>query len=183
MHKNLLAIARAVAVVGATGALLVGATHAAFTSAPVSLTNNTLASATAALQVQSTSGNFGATDAGMNFPALLPGVTSSPFTFYLNDSGSSNLDVTASIPEDLDSGSIPPGDVTLEFTNVTEGGATASYTLGQMENGNQFALPGTTPQLTPGNFDTYQVTATLAGSVTTPGTVPAFTLNFVGTQQ
>ena len=181
MSRSSWAIVRAVGVIGATAAIVVGATFAAFTSNTASLTNNTLASATADLQVQSTSGSFSTTDAGMNFSALLPGVASSPFTFYLKDNGSADLNVTASIPESLSSSTIPLNDVTLTFTNVTETGS-VSYTLDQLNNGQVMALPGASPQLTPGNFDQYSVTATLDNSLTTSGTVTPFTLNFVGTQ-
>jgi hypothetical protein len=76
MNARSLAITRAVAVIGGTGALIVGATFAASNIGTVSLTGNTL-SATAGLQIApdnaGSPGTFDVTTTGFDFGSLAPG--------------------------------------------------------------------------------------------------------------
>jgi hypothetical protein len=184
---------RAVGTMGAVAALVGGITFAQLSSSPVTLTNDTLDSATASLGIGlstscTTSSN---TQTGMDFTNLLPGVASSPFAFCLTNTGGAStgtpLNLTISTPTTDNIGNIPFGDVTLAVTcggAGTDDGSAVNFsaTLSSINN-NPTSLSGNALSNTPGsNVWTCQATATLANSVTTSGgTVTPFELDFVGT--
>lgn len=92
-------LVRALGVFGIVAALVTSVTFAALQS-QATLTNNTITSATAGLEVKS-SGSFAAQDAGFVFSGALPGGPAVPATghaFQLRNSGTANLVVAASIP-------------------------------------------------------------------------------------
>lgn len=92
-------LVRAFTVFGMVAALVAGVTVAALQS-QATLTNNTIASATADLQVKST-GSFAAQDAGFAFTGVVPGGPAVPAVgndFQLRNNGDIDLNVAASIP-------------------------------------------------------------------------------------
>ena len=92
-------LVRAVAIFTGVVALVSGVTFAALQS-QATLTNNTIASATAGLQVKST-GSFASQDAGFAFTGVLPGgpaVPASGNAFQLKNNGTIDLNISASIP-------------------------------------------------------------------------------------
>lgn len=96
MTTRRMAISRAVVAIGATLTLVAGVTFANLSST-ASLTNNTLATATADLQVQ-TGGGFGSTAQGFTLTNVVPGTNTPDFLFNLKNNGGVPLVVTAHIP-------------------------------------------------------------------------------------
>ena len=92
-------LVRASVVFAIVAALVAGVTYASLQS-QATLTNNTIASATALLEVKST-GSFAAQDAGFAFTGVVPGGPAVPALgndFQLRNSGDVDLDIAASIP-------------------------------------------------------------------------------------
>jgi hypothetical protein len=170
---------RAVGTMGAVMAVVGGVTFASLQSNTVALTDNTLVSATAHLQIGGTNGDScaGASDgpqAGMSFSGLVPGVQSAAFPFCLSNTGDIPLNVTTGIPT-VFTGTIPPSDVTLDMT--CGDGGTSSGTLS--------AYTGGTPLGTLANGATTDCNAkvTLSPSyVGSGGSVTPFEIDFVGNQ-
>ncbi len=96
MTTRRMAISRAAVAIGATLTLVAGATFANLTST-ATLTNNTLATATADLQVDTGSG-FGSSAQGFMLTNVVPGVNTTPFAFDLKNNGGVALAVTAHVP-------------------------------------------------------------------------------------
>jgi hypothetical protein len=177
-------LARAVLVIGAVAALVTGVTYAQLTSNTVTLTNNTLAAATAHLVLESgdadCTGVTTTTGAGMSFPDLVPDVESAPFTFCLGNDGDVPLDISVSIPTDISGSTIPANKVTLKL--VCDHIGTVENTLDAFNSPLVF---------TTGPLSTFTVDANGAGCVATAkldasvssGSVTPFQLNFVGTQE
>lgn len=169
---------RAVGTVGAVAALVGGITFAAQTSNTVKLTDNTITSTTAALQIAGvacTNTAPGTTTAtGFTVGPLAPGATSSAQTFCLWNSGTANLDVSVTSPTNFSTSAIPASDVTLNFTC---GSTVKSYLLSALTS------PSVVDQdpLGAGTGVSCTVTATLDPSITTGGTVTPFELDFTGT--
>lgn len=178
MTKQSFAIARAFGVIGATVAMVAGVTFANLTSNSVTLTSNTLASATAALQIKS-GGGFDVTDTGFNFIGLLPGNTSAPFTFILKNTGTADLDVTMATPALSTTGGLSLAQVTFTFTPV--GGGAAQVITGDVLSTSSVLLNG--GPLAAGTTKNYTVTAKISSAYSGSGaTVNPFTLTFTGTQ-
>lgn len=95
MSKRTIAIARATGVIGATAALIVGVTFAALSST-VTLTNSSITSASADLQIWNGS-IFTTTAPGFTVTNLVPG-TGQEFPFYLKNNGGVPLNITAAVP-------------------------------------------------------------------------------------
>lgn len=179
MTKQSFAIARAVGVIGVTVAMVAGVTFANLTSNSVTLTNNTLASATAALQIKS-GGGFDVTDTGFNFAGLLPGQTSSPFTFTLKNTGSADLNVTMAAPALSTTGGLLLSEITFIFTPIG-GGSAQTITGDVLSSATNIALNGA--PLVAGTTKAYTVTAKINASYSGAGaTLNPFTLTFTGTQ-
>lgn len=96
MTTRRMAISRAVVAIGATLTLVAGATFANFGST-ASLTTNTLDTATADLQVQTT-GGFSSNAQGFTLTNVVPGTDTPDFLFNLKNNGGVPLAVTAHIP-------------------------------------------------------------------------------------
>lgn len=90
------AISRAIVSIGATMALVVGVTFANLGST-ATLTSNTLSTASADLQINTT-GAFGSTAQGNSWTNVVPGNDTLPFLFDLKNNGGVNLGVTAHVP-------------------------------------------------------------------------------------
>jgi hypothetical protein len=197
MNRKTIAIARGVGVIGATVALLAGVTFAALTST-ATLSDNTLATATANLTVSNDGTTFGATEAGFTVAGLVPGsgVTD---PFYLSNTGGVNLGLTLqAVPNPSDSTITETGttsatdlsNVTVVVTNLNTGNSN-TYTLAQLVSGVQpltdalnAGVTGTTsPVNAPGDYSVhFDINpATVVGGG--PATVSGFDLVFAGTQQ
>ena len=92
-------VLRATGVIGTVAALVTGITFAALSS-QATLTANTIASATADLQVNNTdnAGAFGATDTGYAFTGIIPGGAGSNVgNFQLKNNGTATLSLKLSV--------------------------------------------------------------------------------------
>ena len=90
-------VVRATGIICLTAALVTGVTFAALSSS-APLTNNTLASATANLEVDSQNDGFATTDPGFTFTGIVPGgVGSGDSSFKLNNAGSTDLEISVNL--------------------------------------------------------------------------------------
>lgn len=176
---------RAVGTMGAVAALVAGITFAQQTSNTVTLNNNTLDSATATLAISSVAGDTSCTTTpsssatGMDFSSLVPGVSSAPFDFCLDNTGTAPLALTVSTPTTFSSTppAIPPSDITLAFS-CNNGGGTLTTTLDTLSSATAF----TSSSIAAGTNSACTVTATLTSSYSSSGgDVTPFVLDFSGT--
>jgi len=174
---------RAIATMGAIAALVGGVTFAALTSNTVALSPNTLSSATASLAIgpgtscPELAGNGPVQ--GFNNVKLVPGTTSAPLPFCLENNGDIPLNLTVAIPQAAFNGDtgVPPSAVTLDIT--CDNGGHSNGTLDQYTGG----TPLGTLSNTGTNIAKCNATATLASTYTESGkTVPSFDIDFVGNQ-
>jgi len=175
--KSINPMVRAVGTMGAVAALAGGITYASLQSNTVALTNNTLVSATAELQIGSNAEAFSSTSvAGMN-STLTPGVPSS-FTFYLKNNGGVPLNITANVPTIVSSSAVPASQVSLSFDC---GGGPVTFTLDAWAAGSA-VIPG--GPLTAGSTWTCTEKATLSSGYSGAGgaAVTPYDVNFVGNQ-
>ena len=169
---------RAIGTVGMVAGLAVGISFAAQTSNTVTLTDNSVTSTTAALQIADaacTTAPGTTTATGVTVGPLAPGDTSTPSSFCLWNAGTADLDVSVTSPTNFSTSVIPASDVTLNFTCGTT--AVASVKLSALSTP---TVVDSSP-LAAGTGDTCTVTATLDPGVTTGGTVTPFELDFTGT--
>ncbi|HUD11710.1 MAG TPA: hypothetical protein VMS08_04835 [Candidatus Saccharimonadia bacterium] len=96
MNKRSFAIARAVAVIGGTGALIVGVTFAAGLTSTATLAGTSESTASANLGIWNGSA-FASSAPGFNITNLVPG-TGVTDNMYLQNSGGVPLAVTANVP-------------------------------------------------------------------------------------
>jgi hypothetical protein len=110
---------RAIAVVGATGALVTSVTYATLQSPTATLTGNTINSATATLLVGTASASstaFGATHSGFTFGNVVPGGPAMPASgnvFYLRNTGTATLAVKLAV------GGTPTNTYAVDLSKVT----------------------------------------------------------------
>lgn len=97
MNARVMQAARSVGIIGATVALISGVTFAALTSNSVTLSDNTISSATASLLI-SNGGAFSTNETGFHVTGLVPGTGSTPNNFYLENNGGVALALTAHVP-------------------------------------------------------------------------------------
>ncbi|MDB5163394.1 MAG: hypothetical protein JWS12_11 [Candidatus Saccharibacteria bacterium] len=167
---------RAVGVIGVVAGLVSAVTFAQLTSNTVTLTNNTLTSATAALQISNDNSTYGSTAPGMSFTTLTPGVQSSAFTFFVKNNGDVPLNITTHIPGDFTGSSIPADQVTL---TINCGGGDLTKTIADL-NASAWTIPGS--PLANANTWTCTAKALLNSSFSGSGSVTPFNMDFVGTQ-
>ena len=99
--RSISPIARAIGVIGAVAVLVTTVTYAALQS-QATLTENTIASATAELEVSNDDVVYDESVTGFDFEGAIPGGASSdPETFYLRNSGDVDLDISATVPTAL----------------------------------------------------------------------------------
>jgi len=188
MSKHALTIARGAGVIGVTMALMVGATFAALTSNPVTLSNNNITSATASLKVWNGS-TYDVTATGFTVNNLIPGSGSGDLPFYLENDGGTPLDLSVTVPTaPTASGFTGWDNFTVKIKNNV--GAETDTTMQALLAGqvplNGLALPagatgnGGVPN-TEGNFTVaFDINKTaVTGSQATVG---SFNLVFTGTQ-
>jgi len=89
-------VLRATGVIGVTAAMVTGVTFAALNS-QATLTDNTISTATAGLEVGLAADNLSATEDGFDVTGLVPG-TGVDQDFYLRNIGDTPLDVTVNVP-------------------------------------------------------------------------------------
>ena len=173
-------IVRAVAVIGATAGLVTGVTFAALQSNTVALSPNTLSSASALLSIGSGTscpqGNTSATP-GFTNVKLVPGVTSAPVAFCLDNTGDIPLNITAQVPDSFSGSQVPADQVTLTLSCPTLGNLSGTL--------NNYFNPVYFPGLALGTGPTENCNATvkLDANYTNSGqTVNQFDIKFFGTQ-
>jgi hypothetical protein len=189
MNARSLAITRAVAVIGGTGALIVGATFAAVTNVGmVSLTGNTFA-ATQGIQI-SNGGVYGDTASGFNFGNAPVGKEGSPKqNFYLEDVTNSTTGVALSVAG-ANCGTFAGLIQSKVHVNIEKNGGTVvdSPTIAKLcgATNNSVNLDPTNSPAIGGAGTKYDVWITLDPGAVTPGSLnPAsngFDLNFTGTE-
>lgn len=178
--RNINPVVRAVGTMGAVAALVGGVTFANLQSNTVALSPNTLSSASAALAIGAGTscpqGNTTSTT-GLN-TKLVPGQTSAPFGFCLDNTGDIPLHITAQIPTNFSVSAIAPTDITLTLTCPTIG--TLSGTLDQYSS--PAAFPG--PALVQNTPEDCTATATLSAAYSGSGSQSAtpFDIVFVGNE-
>jgi hypothetical protein len=96
--RNINPMVRAIATMGAIAALVGGVTFAQLTSNTVALTSNSIDSATATLQISNDNSTYSNSATGFTFSGVVPGGAASPNqTFYLKNTGSTDLTLSSSI--------------------------------------------------------------------------------------
>ena len=98
--RSISPVVRAVGVIGAVAILVTSITYAALQS-QVTLTNNTIASASTDLQINNTDngGTFVDTDTGFAFTGAVPGgAESSVGNFQLKNNGTADMNITVKVP-------------------------------------------------------------------------------------
>ncbi len=176
---------RAILVVGAVMAIATGATFAAMQS-QATLSDNTISSATAELQVKSAGEDFAASDAGFDFTNLVPGAaygTAQNFSLKNNGTVDLNVQVYAETVAATGTGVLDKSKVMVKFTNVSAG-ESWEYSLAQLESVVR-NVPGastgfTDVSLAGAETDDFQVQVKLdAGAITGSGPVSVNDFDFV----
>ncbi len=124
MTKRGMAITREVGVVGATAAVMTGATFAALQS-QVTLADNTISTTTASLRIWNGTG-FATTAPGFKVTDLIPGQWSTPQNFSFRNDGGVPLTLTATVPRGSARGQlsgVAPEDVQIRITDLQTGEA------------------------------------------------------------
>ncbi len=119
MNKRTLAITRAVGVIGASAALVVGITFANLGST-ATLSNNTISTATAGLEVQIVDSGFAQSQQGFTITNLVPGQNSDPFYFNIRTTGAVPLTLTAHVPAVPTYGGFNPGGFSGVHIKITQ---------------------------------------------------------------
>jgi hypothetical protein len=118
-------LARAIGVIGVVAALVAATTYAALQDT-ATLTNNTIASATADLQISNTTGDPPVcgtpsnTATGFNFVGIVPGgADSQTETFCLHNAGTADLSIAVNVPTAPTWTVLPGGSVDNAQVDVT----------------------------------------------------------------
>jgi hypothetical protein len=183
LNKQSLGIAKSLAIIGSTGALVIGATFAATGVGTASLTSNTFSVGTGGVLIASDNsgspGSYSTSVAGFNFGSLTQGGSSPTEHFWLKNGTTSTIALTAAAAN-VTTSNLDPTMVTihLEKTGTTQDD---SATLSSLTSGSQ------TLTNAPGTSDTngieYSVWITLGSSAVTAGSTAQanFDLNFSAT--
>jgi hypothetical protein len=170
-------IARAIAVMGATGALVTGVTFAALQNT-ATLTDNTITSTTDGLLVDSDGDNtFAPSDEGFDFVDVDPGTTSDAKAFKLKNATDGPLDINVQVmgEEPLPAG-VDPTDITFHFDTNGDAAADVSATWAEIINGTTDGVP-LNLNLDPNEVADVTVAVEIDASVSDDVTITAF--NFV----
>ena len=183
IRKRSLEIVRSLAVIGSTGALIIGATSAATTVGTASLTGNTFSVGSGGVQIapdnSGAAGTFGSSTAGFNFGALTEGGTSPTHHHFWLKNGT---DATIAVAETATNVSAPNLDTTKVKVHVEKTGTTTDdmASLSSLNTGTGLTLSD--PPATAGTE--YDIWVTLdSGAVNTGSTTgnASFGLDFTGT--
>jgi hypothetical protein len=191
LSKRINPVTRAIGVFGAVAIVVGGVTYAVMQS-QATLTNNTISSATASLQVDNTddaTNGFGTSDVGFQFTNLVPGAGyGDPQNFSLHNAGTSNLQVTVYATAGTVTGVLDKNKVHVKFTNTSlSTPGSVEYTLAQLE-ANFNGLPGVVgtdflDTSTPGETNEFEVQVKLDEGATgaSGASNSGFNLVFTGT--
>lgn len=187
VSKRTLAIIRAVAVMGGTAALVVGATFAA-TVGTASLTGNTF-SATQGLTISTDGSTFSGSVTGFNFGNVPTGTTGSAVqTFYLEDVSGGDTPLGVSVAAST-CGTFTGLDPTMVNVNIEEesgttpSGTVDTATLSDLCGSSPLTLSTANEPATGSTPTKYQVWLTMGSSAVTgtpSATTNGFDLNFTG---
>jgi hypothetical protein len=177
MNARSLAITRAVAVIGSTGALILGATFAASVGT-VSLTGNTL-SAQSGLQIApdnaGVAGAYDVTLTGFTFPAAVGQDTSgTPSLFWLKNTTGAALTSVTEVSSNF-----------TGFANIdkSSGGADQFDNLSHLNSTGFNLTAPNMPDPTHAGGDQYKVWVTLdSGAISSASDTGTFDLTFTGNQ-
>lgn len=176
-------VVRAVGVIGAVMALATGVTFAALQS-QATLTNNTIASATATLQVDNTDSGanpFSATDVGYAFSGVVPGgATSSTGNFQLKNAGTVGMTVSVKV-DSAPTWTVADGVGTVDNNKVKVlfqrgAGVVQEITLNDLLSGD---VPLTDGNLAPGAVATFHVQIKMDADAFTGSGATADNFDFV----
>jgi len=199
MNARSLAITRAVAVIGGTGALIAAATFAAVTTNPVTISGINLASSDVnVLQVfDFGSGNF-ATDTsnpsvnGQNIDLALTTTDSAKQPFYLKNNDTHALTISVRASQN-GTGSLDPNNVEVTFWDDSATPAQVGQaTLASLESGSttftsggdlQAGAQGNSSDRGSGHNGNYNVSFSLVNSATSFDSLSGVQLEFTGTPQ
>jgi hypothetical protein len=163
---------RAIAVVGATGALVSSVTYATLQSPSATLTGNTIQSASANLLIgtaSATSTAFSATHSGFTFAGVVPGGPAAPASgnvFYLRNTGTATLAAKMSVGSTpSNASSVDLSKVTVNITR-TDTNATQSATLQSLID-NGLALTDTLAPSPTSTAYQYSLTVSMAADAFT----------------
>jgi len=177
MTTRKFAIARAVGIIGATAALVTGVTFAAFTST-ATLSDNTISTATAGLEIN---GHLGS-QPGFTLTGYVPG-TNVTVPFTLTNSGGVPLAVTAQVVPGVSFANVGVTDYSKVSVTITNTVTTNHYTtdFGTLLTG--FAIPELS-NMPAGSSDTYNATLNIdpSGVTGTTASLSDFDIVFTGTQ-
>ncbi|MGZ6005408.1 MAG: hypothetical protein ACXWLH_04625, partial [Candidatus Saccharimonadales bacterium] len=124
---------RAAGIVPAIVIIISGVTFAALQSQDDTLSGNTIATATANLQISTDGVNYSNTQPGFNFSNLIPGgspVPTAGYPIYLKNAGGTTLSIKmfeTKMP--IYTGNLDLGKVNIVITTVGSGGQAQSYSL------------------------------------------------------
>src|SRR3990167_5979046 len=153
-------VSSATAIIGAVAALVAGVTFAQLTST-ATLTDNTISSASADLQVSTNNVDFGPSKPGFDFINLVPGGSAQPDPgklFQLKDNGTADLTLKVSIS------SSPSNPNSVDFTKTflriaRSGGATQDFSLQSLITANGTGGVSMTDSLLAGATEDYRAQA------------------------
>lgn len=185
-QQNLRVWLRACVVMLIVGVTTSGVTYAALQSQQAVLSGNTIASATAALQISKDGGTYSSTANGFDFPGLVPGGPAQPsqyggYPLWLKNNGSASLNVNISINgTPTTTGDIDLSKVSLVLTPVTGGGTAQTISLATLiTNSTGGSTSLSIPALTPGTIMQYKVQVQMAADAFTGSSATISNLNLV----
>lgn len=179
LNKRSLGIARSLAVIGGTGAIVIGATFAATNVGTATLSGNTFSVGTGGVQISTNNSTFGTSAAGFDFGALTVGGTGTTRKhFWLKNNTDSTIGLTAAATGVSTSSNLDPSNVVVHFEKT--GTTTASSeSLANIES-SSITLPDAPAA---GATTEYDVWVTLNNGALSTGTTATgtFGLDFTGT--
>lgn len=179
LSKRSLGIARSLAVIGGTGAIVIGATFAATNVGTASLTGNTFSVGTGGVQISTNNSTFGTSAAGFDFGSLTVGGTGTTRKhIFLKNNTDSTIGLTAAATGVSTSSNLDPANVIvhIEKTGTTTDDSESLKNLtSSSETLSDAPAAGATTE--------YDVWVTLNTGALTSGTTATgtFGLDFTGT--
>jgi len=158
-------LARAVLVMGAVMAIVSGATFAALQSQQSVLAGNTISTATADLKISSNGSAYGQSSTGFSFANLIPGGPAVPAagnSFYLKNSGSTNVALNVSVGAGLsNTANVDLSKVSLTITRMPEA-STQTFTIAELVAANTTGGLALTKSIDQNTIVNYIVRASMA---------------------
>jgi hypothetical protein len=168
------------------GIVTTGVTYAALQSQQAILSGNTIASATAALQLSKDGGNYSSSATGFDFAGLVPGGAAMPtqtggYPLWLKNTGSAPLNLNIAVSgTPTTTGDIDLSKVSLILTPVTGGGTAQTIPLSTLiSNGTGATTALSVPTLTSGTTMQYKIQVQMAADAFTGSSATISNLNLV----